>query len=208
MTTDRQGARQKILVSACLMGDPVRYDAGHKRLLDERLARWQRQGRLVVVCPEVAGGLPTPRPAAEIRGGTTAEIRGGTTAEIRGGTTAEIRGGTTAEIRGVGGAEVLAGNARIIETTGGDATDAFVRGAELALGVAQRHGCRLALLTEASPSCGSREIYAGHFDGTRRPGEGVTTALLRAHGIEVFSPGQLDGLSRRLDEIEAVAGGE
>ena len=184
MTTDRQGARQKILVSACLMGDPVRYDAGHKRLLDERLARWQRQGRLVVVCPEVAGGLPTPRPAAEIRGGTTAEIRG------------------------VGGAEVLAGNARIIETTGGDATDAFVRGAELALGVAQRHGCRLALLTEASPSCGSREIYAGHFDGTRRPGEGVTTALLRAHGIEVFSPGQLDGLSRRLDEIEAVAGGE
>ncbi|MGQ7247072.1 DUF523 domain-containing protein [Halomonas sp. V046] len=191
MTTDRPGARQKILVSACLMGDPVRYDAGHKRLLDERLARWQRQGRLVVVCPEVAGGLPTPRPPAEIRGGTAAEIRGG----------------TAAEIRGVGGAEVLAGNARIIESTGGDATDAFVLGAELALGVAQRHGCRLALLTEASPSCGSREIYAGRFDGTRRPGEGVTTALLRAHGIEVFSPDQLDGLSRRLDEIEAVSGG-
>ncbi|WP_406741240.1 2-thiouracil desulfurase family protein, partial [Bordetella pertussis] len=29
-------------------------------------ARWQAERRVVAVCPEVAGGLPTPRPPAEI----------------------------------------------------------------------------------------------------------------------------------------------
>jgi uncharacterized protein YbbK (DUF523 family) len=58
---------QKILVSACLLGQPVRYNAGHKRVDDELLARWQTEGRVVAVCPEVAGGLPVPRPPAEIQ---------------------------------------------------------------------------------------------------------------------------------------------
>lgn len=58
----------KVLVSACLLGQPVRYDgraSGHPDLLQ----RWQREGRVVPLCPEVAGGLPTPRPPAEIPGG-------------------------------------------------------------------------------------------------------------------------------------------
>ncbi|BBH43749.1 DUF523 domain-containing protein [Pseudomonas sp. KU43P] len=58
----------KVLVSACLLGQPVRYDgrsSGHPDLLQ----RWQAEGRVVPLCPEVAGGLPTPRPAAEIPGG-------------------------------------------------------------------------------------------------------------------------------------------
>lgn len=58
----------KVLVSACLLGQPVRYDgrsSGHPDLLQT----WQREGRVVPLCPEVAGGLPTPRPPAEIPGG-------------------------------------------------------------------------------------------------------------------------------------------
>ncbi|MBA1201587.1 DUF523 domain-containing protein [Pseudomonas capeferrum] len=58
----------KVLVSACLLGRPVRYDgraSGHPDLL----RRWQVEGRVVALCPEVAGGLPTPRPPAEIPGG-------------------------------------------------------------------------------------------------------------------------------------------
>ena len=58
----------KVLVSACLLGQPVRYDgrsSGHPDLLQT----WQRDGRVVPLCPEVAGGLPTPRPPAEIPGG-------------------------------------------------------------------------------------------------------------------------------------------
>ncbi|WP_327090580.1 DUF523 domain-containing protein [Nonomuraea sp. NBC_01738] len=60
---------EKILVSACLMGRKVRYDGRAKTSSDTRLAAWREEGRLVVFCPEVAGGLPTPRPAAEIEGG-------------------------------------------------------------------------------------------------------------------------------------------
>ncbi|MFI6708742.1 DUF523 domain-containing protein [Nonomuraea sp. NPDC050478] len=60
---------ERILVSACLMGRRVRYDGGAKTSSDERLAAWRREGRLVAFCPEVQGGLPVPRPAAEIEGG-------------------------------------------------------------------------------------------------------------------------------------------
>lgn len=56
--------RQRILVSACLLGERVRYN-GEPLSCDERLQRWHEQGRLVMVCPEVAGGLPVPRPPAE-----------------------------------------------------------------------------------------------------------------------------------------------
>jgi uncharacterized protein YbbK (DUF523 family) len=57
---------QKLLISACLLGQPVRYD-GQSKPIPEKLwlKQLQAQGRLVIVCPEVVGGLPTPRPAAE-----------------------------------------------------------------------------------------------------------------------------------------------
>ena len=60
---------ESILVSACLLGERVRYDGGDKRCNDPILLRWLREGRVVPVCPEVAGGLPVPRPPAEIAGG-------------------------------------------------------------------------------------------------------------------------------------------
>jgi uncharacterized protein YbbK (DUF523 family) len=60
---------EAVLVSACLLGAPVRYNGGGARCEHALLALWQAQGRVVAVCPEVAGGLPTPRPPAEIRGG-------------------------------------------------------------------------------------------------------------------------------------------
>ena len=59
----------KILISRCLLGDPVRYDAQGRTLDHFLLRRWRQQGRLVALCPELAGGLPCPRPAAEIQGG-------------------------------------------------------------------------------------------------------------------------------------------
>ncbi|MFS1301577.1 DUF523 domain-containing protein [Streptosporangium longisporum] len=59
----------RIMVSACLMGRRVRYDGAAKTSEDALLAAWRRQGRLVAFCPEVEGGLPVPRPAAEIEGG-------------------------------------------------------------------------------------------------------------------------------------------
>jgi uncharacterized protein YbbK (DUF523 family) len=62
---------KKILISACLLGQPVRYD-GRASSTDraDLLRSWQNEGRLVPICPEVAGGLGVPRPPAELVGGT------------------------------------------------------------------------------------------------------------------------------------------
>nr|WP_260408456.1 DUF523 domain-containing protein [Planomonospora venezuelensis] len=57
------------MVSACLMGRKVRYDGAAKTSGDALLATWRQEGRLVPFCPEVEGGLPVPRPAAEIESG-------------------------------------------------------------------------------------------------------------------------------------------
>ena len=64
----------KILVSACLMGEPVRYDGRDNLVPNDHLSRWRAEGRLVVLCPESAGGLPTPRPPAEIEGGGGSDV--------------------------------------------------------------------------------------------------------------------------------------
>lgn len=61
-------AGPRILVSACRLGQPVRYDGGHTALSDPRLDAWAAAGRLVPFCPEVAAGAPAPRPPTEILG--------------------------------------------------------------------------------------------------------------------------------------------
>jgi uncharacterized protein YbbK (DUF523 family) len=57
---------RKILISACLMGEPVRYDGKGKLLSHPLIDRWRDEGRLVAFCPELAGGFRVPRPPAEI----------------------------------------------------------------------------------------------------------------------------------------------
>ena len=64
----------KILVSACLLGHPVRYDGQSKTLLDSALELLLAEDRVISFCPEVAGGLPVPRAAAEIQGGNGAAV--------------------------------------------------------------------------------------------------------------------------------------
>lgn len=55
-----------VLVSACLLGVPCRYDGQSKRHpLAQELCR---RHRVIPVCGEIFGGLPTPRPPAEICG--------------------------------------------------------------------------------------------------------------------------------------------
>lgn len=59
----------KILVSACLLGDPVRYDGQCKEIDDTDLSELVKHNRVVPFCPEIAGGLPIPRDMAEIQQG-------------------------------------------------------------------------------------------------------------------------------------------
>lgn len=155
----------KVLVSACLLGQPVRYDgraSGHPDVL----RHWQAEGRVVPLCPEVAGGLATPRPPAEIPGGQ--------------------------------GAQVLDGQAQVLTVTAMDVTAAFLAGAQQALALVRRHGIRVAVLKAGSPSCGNRLTYDGSFSGVKVAGEGVTAALLRREGVQVFSELELDEAQRAL----------
>ncbi len=53
-----------VMISACLVGEPCRYDGGC--FDDNRLQELIESGLAISFCPEVAGGLPTPRPSCEI----------------------------------------------------------------------------------------------------------------------------------------------
>ncbi len=161
----------RVLVSACLLGDRVRYDGRDAACAHPVLARWSREGRLVPFCPEVAGGLAVPRAPAEIVGG--------------------------------GGDEAIAGSARVVTRAGQDVTTAYLRGASAALEAALDAGVELAVLKDASPSCGSHVIHDRSFSGARRAGRGVTTAMLEQHGIRVFNEDELDAAAAYLEALEA-----
>ncbi len=58
--------KKAILVSRCLLGEPCRYDGRDNR--SEAVCRLSEQYRIISVCPECDGGLPTPRTPSERRG--------------------------------------------------------------------------------------------------------------------------------------------
>ncbi|HEY4429577.1 MAG TPA: DUF523 domain-containing protein [Paenibacillus sp.] len=92
-----------------------------------------------------------------------------------------------AEIIGGDGEDVLAGTAKVVDRSGTDVTDMYLKGAYITLAKAQEVSATLVVLKENSPSCGSTMIYNGEFKGKKIAGNGVTTALLRKNGIKVTS---------------------
>ncbi len=160
----------RILVSACLLGEHVRYDGGHAACNSRLLARWRSEGRLVSFCPEVAGGLPVPRRAAEIAGGD--------------------------------GSAVMTGIARVLDASGRSLTEHFLSGARKGLETAIQNGLRVAILKDGSPSCGSTFVYDGTFSGVRRPGQGVTVALLSEAGIRVFGESEIEAAAAYVAALE------
>ena len=149
----------RLLVSACLLGEPVRYDGRGKALENTGLNALLNQERVIAFCPEVAGGLGIPRDAAEIQAGD--------------------------------GYAVLDSTGKVKTVKGDDVTEPFLKGARQALTLCQQHQIEVAILTELSPSCGSNQIYDGSFSRSLNQGVGVTTALLRQHGISVFNQYQI-----------------
>ncbi|MBQ4562520.1 MAG: DUF523 domain-containing protein [Clostridia bacterium] len=80
----------------------------------------------------------------------------------------------------------------IITNEGNDVTEQYKRGAEIALKTALENGCTVAILKARSPSCGKGEIYDGSFTHTVIEGNGVTTELLEANRIKVFTEKDFD----------------
>ncbi len=59
--------RDRLLVSACLLGLCCKYDGGSNRLPDDKLRFLCESYELIPVCPEAYGGLTTPRAPSERR---------------------------------------------------------------------------------------------------------------------------------------------
>ena len=57
-----------LLISRCLLGEPCRYDGKSRPLAAETLQALRARYDLIPVCPEVLGGLPTPRTPSERQG--------------------------------------------------------------------------------------------------------------------------------------------
>ena len=138
---------ERILISACLVGDNVKYDGGNNKnpLISKLLEKYE----LVPFCPEVEGGLPIPRHPAEQRG------------------------------------------EQVINDIDEDVTDEFNRGADLALNICLYLKIKKAILKERSPSCGVHSIYDGTFSHKVIAGSGVTAALLKRKGIEVYNEDEI-----------------
>ncbi|WP_088072656.1 DUF523 domain-containing protein [Gottfriedia luciferensis] len=153
-----------ILVSSCLAGLEVRYNGSHS--LDNRIRKLLQEKKAISVCPELLGGLSTPREPAEIIGGD--------------------------------GEDVLDGKAKIVEKSGRDVTELYIKGAYETLKKALEVNATIIVLKEYSPSCGSNMIYNGEFKAKKVVGNGVTTALLKRNGLRVVSEENLTDL---LDEI-------
>ena len=64
----------KVIVSACLAGDNCKYNGGNN--LNQKMMDFLKVHEMIKVCPEVLGGLPTPRAPAEIAGGQVMNIQG------------------------------------------------------------------------------------------------------------------------------------
>lgn len=135
---------ENILISACLLGFECKYCGGSNKLTERQLAALRERFRLIPVCPETAGGLPTPRDPSEQLGD------------------------------------------KVVSNQGRDVTEAYQKGAETALWLARRYGCKAALLKEKSPSCGSGQIYDGSFTGALVTGDGVAAEELKKEGLIVF----------------------
>ena len=57
----------KIMVSTCLLGENCKYNGGNN--LSEKVMKFIEGHEVIPVCPEVMGGLPTPRVPSEIVNG-------------------------------------------------------------------------------------------------------------------------------------------
>ena len=142
---------ENALISACLLGVSCRYDGLSKPLDADIISALKARYHLIPICPEIFGGLPTPRNPAEV------------------------------------GKE-----RRVFRNDSVEVTKEYQKGAEEALRLAKLFDCKIAILKERSPSCGSGVIYDGTFTGEKILADGITAALLKENGILVIGESQID----------------
>lgn len=141
------------IVSACLCGINCKYNGGNN--LNPYFLDLLAKGEVIPICPEQMGGLPTPRNACELAGGT--------------------------------GMDLIEGRAMAFTRDGDEVSSALLRGAQETLRIALEGCLDEAILQSRSPSCGVGLIYDGTFAHRLIRGDGVTAAMLKQHGIQVWN---------------------
>lgn len=131
------------IVSRCLLGFDCKYDGGSNR--NEDVIEFCKNHDYLTICPEVAGGLESPRQPAEI----VIDNKGNRKVIDKDGKdlTAEFEQGADWSINSV-----------ILEV--GNITDGSKR-------------IEGAILKDNSPSCGAGTVYDGTFTGTMIEGNGI-----------------------------------
>ncbi len=142
--------KKNLIISACLLGVPCRYDGKSVKKID--VEKLRERYNLIPVCPEIYGGLTTPRNPSEQRDGG------------------------------------------VYMNDGRDVSENYNRGAVSTYMICSMLDCKIALLKERSPSCGSGKIYDGSFTSTLIDGDGVTAKYLKERGITVFGESEIDKL--------------
>lgn len=92
-------------------------------------------------------------------------------------------------------AEICASGRVVTKFSGCDVTAEFISGAQICADVARKNDCKIAVLKERSPSCGSGEIYDGSFTGRIVSGDGLTAAVLKKLGVRVVGESALAELN-------------
>ena len=92
-------------------------------------------------------------------------------------------------------AEICANGRVFTKFSGRDVTAEFVLGAQICAEIASENGCKIAVLKERSPSCGSGEIYDGSFTGRIVSGDGLAAAALKKLGVRIIGESALSELN-------------
>lgn len=92
-------------------------------------------------------------------------------------------------------AEICVNGRVLTKFSGRDVTREFLSGAQICADIARKNGCKIAVLKERSPSCGSGEIYDGSFTGRLISGDGIATAALKKLGIRIVGESALAELN-------------
>ncbi|KAL0237298.1 hypothetical protein PCE1_000695 [Barthelona sp. PCE] len=147
----------KVGCSACLLGAKCRYDGDSKENLD--LIEFFENTNIepIFICPEVLGGLPTPRIPSEICDGTASQFWEDNS------------------------------DVRVMNSQNIDVSRQFRAGALRALEILKENQIGTVILMEKSPSCGVHLTYSGNFNGKLIPGSGVSTALFKKNEINVLT---------------------
>ncbi|MBI4834507.1 MAG: DUF523 domain-containing protein [Planctomycetes bacterium] len=148
------------LVSACLAGINSRYDGSS--VLNRFLYRRLKDKPLLIVCPELSGGLPVPRPPVQITGKNSANT--------------------------YSGKSVWENKARLTSVKGKDFTKAFLKGCKRINKLLKVVKIKSAFIKARSPSCGNGFVYNRNLKTGKVElvkGDGVFTHMLKKRKIPV-----------------------